>query len=150
MVELATNVHGNGVGGTGRQRATGQGRRERLLWLQERIQGLPFRLGLRQPADMPLGTRVLVLRGDARNDLGQMAVISAIVGTQVEISYRGPTGHIKTRQKQRASLIWMEEGVELVVNAQGWPIIRTSYEQDETDGDEENGVVTADDDSQTG
>ena len=113
--------------------------------MQERIQGLPFRLGVRQPAEMPLGTRVLVLKGDARNDLGEMAVVSAIVGSQVEISYSGPTGRIKTRRKHRTSLILMEEGVELVVNAQGWPVLRVVHDQEETDGDGDHGVVSSDD-----
>ena len=94
MVELATNVHGNGVGGTRDQRSARQGRRSGVRWLQEKIQELPLRLGMRQAADMPVGTRVLVLKGDARNDLGQMAIVSAVVGSQVEISYRGPTGQM--------------------------------------------------------
>ena len=115
-------------------------------WVRERIQRLQLRVGVRQPADMPLGTRVLVLRGDMLNDLGQMAVVSAIVGSQVEISYRGPSGQIKTRRKARASLIRMDDDVELVLNAQGWPILQVVYEQDETDGDDDVGLVSADDD----
>jgi hypothetical protein len=96
---------------------------------------------------MPLGTRVLVLKGEARNDIGQMAIVTAIAGSQVEISYRGPTGQIKTRRKQRASLIRMAEGVELVVNAQGWPILQAVSKSDETSDNEGCGVVSADDDS---
>ena len=128
-------------------RGTRRSRVEVKRWLQDRIRSLPFKLGLRQPAEMPLGTRVLVLKGDARNDLGQMAVVSAIAGSQVEISYRGPTGQIKTRRKQRASLFRMEDGVELVVNAQGWPIIRASRMQDATDEDSGIGWVSSDDTS---
>jgi hypothetical protein len=81
--------------GDGSHLSTRQRQRDIRIWVQERIRLLPFGLGVRQPADMPLGTRVLVLKGDARNDLGQMAIVSAILGSQVEISYRGPTGHIK-------------------------------------------------------
>ena len=77
---------------------------------------------------MPLGTRVLVLKGNPRDDLGQMAVISAIVVSQVEISYRGPTGQIKKRRKHRNSLIPMEEGVELCIDAHGIPILRACRE----------------------
>ena len=138
-------VHGDGVRG-----ATRRGRKELRLWIQERIQKLPFKLGVRQPADMPLGTRVLVLKGEAHNDLGQMAVVSAIAGSQVEISYRGPTGKIKTRRKQRGSLIRLGEGVELFVDAQCHPILRVIQKQDETEGDEGPGMVSADDDSQAG
>ena len=97
---------------------------------------------------MPLGTRVLVLKGDARNDLGQMAIVSAIMGSQVEISYRGPTGQIKTRRKQRASLIQMEDEVELFVKPDGWPIIRVRPNQDGTDEVDSNAVVSSDDESQ--
>jgi hypothetical protein len=89
----------------------------------------------------------LVLKGEARNDIGQMAIVTAIAGSQVEISYRGPTGQIKTRRKQRASLIRMAEGVELVVNAQGWPILQAVGKSDETSDNEGCGVVSADDDS---
>ena len=73
---------------------------------------------------MPLGARVLVLKGDTWNDAGKMAVTSRIAGSQVEISYRGPTGAIKTRRKSRSSLIRLDDGVELSVNADGWSIIR--------------------------
>ena len=94
-----------------------------MRWVQERVRQLPFRLGGQEP-EMPLGARVLVLRGETRNDIGQMAIISRIVGSQVEISYRGPTGTIRTRRKQRSSLIRMEDGVELAINDSGWPVIR--------------------------
>jgi hypothetical protein len=94
---------------------------------------------------MPLGSHVLVLKGEAMNDLGQMAVISGFAGSQVEISYRGPTGTIKTRRKQRSSLIRMEEGVELAVNAEGWPVIRAIENREATVENEDSGVVSADD-----
>jgi hypothetical protein len=144
MLNESTNEPRRGNGG---RRATRLGQKEIMLWVQERIRGLPFKLGMRQPADMPLGTRVLVLKGEARNDIGQMAIVTAIAGSQVEISYRGPTGQIKTRRKQRASLIRMAEGVELVVNAQGWPILQAVGKSDETSDNEGCGVVSADDDS---
>ena len=94
---------------------------------------------------MPLGTQVLVLKGDARNDLGQMAIVSAIAGSQVIISYRGPTGQIKTRQKHRALLIPMEDGVELVVEAQCCPLIRATRGQGETEEYDEIGFVSEED-----
>ena len=100
-----------------------QGRGHVMRWVQERVRQLPFRLGGQEP-EMPLGARVLVLKGETRNDIGQMAIISRIVGSQVEISYRGPTGTIRTRRKQRSSLIRMEDGVELAINDSGWPVIR--------------------------
>jgi hypothetical protein len=91
---------------------------------------------------------VLVLKGEARNDLGRMAVVSGTAGSQVIISYRGSTGMIVSKRKQRASLIRMEEGVELVVTAEGWSVIRSSGRQDDT-GDEHDdvGVVSADEES---
>ena len=118
-----------------------------MRWVQERVRQLPFRLGGQEP-EMPLGARVLVLKGEARNDVGQMAVISKILGSQVEISYRGPTGNIRTRRKQRASLIRMDDGVELIVNASGWPIIRPIEQSpDASEGEDATRVVSTDDES---
>jgi hypothetical protein len=140
----AAPVHGKVGRGPTKQ---GQKDSKFKRWLQERIRLLPFKLGIRQAPEMPLGTRVFVFKGDARNDLGQVAIVSAIVGSQVEISYRGPTGQIKTRRKQRASLIVMEDGVELVVTAQGWPILRVVDGRDRTEDDDDIGIVSAGEDS---
>jgi hypothetical protein len=96
---------------------------------------------------MPLGLHVLVLKGEAMNDLVQMVAISGFAGSQVEISYQGPTGRIKARRKQRSSLIRMEEGVELAVNAEGWPIIRAIENRKATVENKDSGVVSADDDN---
>jgi hypothetical protein len=66
MTELAeTNelVQGNAIHGSARH-----GREEIRHWVQERIRRLPFRMGGRA-AEFPLGTQVLVLKGEARNDL---------------------------------------------------------------------------------
>ena len=112
-----------------------------LHWVQDRIQRLPFRLAGREPV-LPLGCRVLVIRGDLRDDLGQMAVVCGYAGTQVTISYRGPTGLIKSRRKRRTSLIRMEDGVEMVVNEEGWPIIRQV--RNETEEEDDIGVVSED------
>ena len=79
--------------------------------------------------------------------MGQMAIVSAVMGSQVEISYRGPTGQIKTRRKQQALLIVLDYGVELFVNAQGWPILRMSHQHSDTDDDDGLGVVSADNES---
>jgi hypothetical protein len=105
MTELATEER---VDGYEESRWARRGRSQVMHWMQERVRQLPFRLGGQEP-EMPLGARVLVLKGEARNDLGQMAVISGIAGSQVEISYRGPTGAIRTRRKQRSSLIRLED-----------------------------------------
>jgi hypothetical protein len=110
--------------------------------MQERVRRSLFRLGGRVPA-MPLGTRVLLLKGKANNDLGQMAVLSAMAGSCVEISHQGPAGAIKTR----ASLIRMDEGVGLVTNEEGWPIIRTRNNAGSTDSNKEIGRASSDDDS---
>ena len=61
-----------------------------MQWLRDRVQRLPFRLRSGEAPDMPLGTRVLVFKGEARNDAGQMAIVSGLAGSQVEISYCGP------------------------------------------------------------
>jgi hypothetical protein len=145
MTELAeTNelVQGNAIQGSARH-----GQEEIRHWVQERIRRLPFRMG-GQEAEFPLGTRVLVLKGEARNDLGRMAVVSGTAAAQVVISYRGSTGMIISKRKQRVSLIRMEEGVELVVTAEGWSVIRSIGMQDDT-GDEHDdvGVVSADEES---
>ena len=144
MTELATNERTARADGSGASR---RGRREVMQWVRERVQRLPFRLGGQEP-EMPLGARVLVLKGEARNDIGQMAIISGISGSQVEISYRDPTGVIRTRRKQRSSLIRLDEGVELVVNASGWPVIRQIRDM-ETDeqGDQEIRAVSSEDES---
>ena len=108
-----------------------------MRWVQERVRQLPFRLGGQEP-EMPLGARVLVLRGETRNDIGQMAIFSRIVGSQVEISYWGPTtGMIRTRWKQRSSLIQMNDGVGLAINDSGWPVIRPVEQSREASESEE-------------
>jgi hypothetical protein len=79
MTELAeTNelVQGNAIHGSARH-----GREKIRHWVQERIRRLPCRMGGRE-AEFPLGTRVLVLKGEARNDLGRMAVVSGTAGSQ--------------------------------------------------------------------
>jgi hypothetical protein len=113
-----------------------------VRWVRDRIQALPYRLGGRPP-ELPLGVCVVVLKGEVRNDIGQMAIVSRIAGSQVEISYRGPAGQLLTRRKSPSSLIRLEEGLELVINEDGWPIIRRMIEEG---ADEENsvGVVSAD------
>ena len=118
-----------------------------MRWVRERIRLLPFKFGVPQASEMPLGTRVLVLKGDARNDLGQMAIVSSIAGSQVIISYRGPTGQIKTRRKHRASLISLEDGVELVVDAQCCPLIRATRGQEETEEYDDIGLVSEEDEN---
>jgi hypothetical protein len=65
----------------------------------------------------------------------------------MELSYRGPIGAIKTRRKQRASLIQMDEGVELVASEEGWPIVRTRNNSGRADSNDERGRVSSDDDS---
>jgi hypothetical protein len=87
----------------------------------------------------------VVLKGEARNGIGQMAVVSRIVGSQVEISYRGPTGRMMTRRKKPASLIRLEEGLELVINEDGWPIIQRMRDEEEEDENDAGVVVSSDD-----
>ena len=121
--------------------------RERRPSLQERIHQLPARIGRLVP-EMSLGSRVIVLKGDPYDDLGQMAIVSRLAGSQVEISYRGPNDQIKTRRKQRASLIRMEDDVKLAISAEGWPIIWAKQDQETTDNNSRTGLVSSNDDSQ--
>jgi hypothetical protein len=112
-------------------------------WLQDIIQRLPFRLRNLEP-EVEVGTRVLVTAGEARNDMGQMAVVSRRAGSQVEITCCGPTGLLKTRRKQPSSLIRLEEGLEMVMDENGWPVIRRMIPVDK-EGDETHiGLVSED------
>ena len=124
-----------------------RGREEVMQWLRGRVERLPFRLRSGEAPDMPLGTRVLVLKGEARNDAGQMAIVSGVAGSQVEISYRGPTGRIKTRRKQRGSLILMEEGTELIVDDEGCPRIRRCPGSEDETSEEGLRAVSSEDES---
>jgi hypothetical protein len=121
LVETNELVQGNAIHGSARH-----GREETRHWVQERIRRLPFRMGGRE-AEFPLGTRVLVLKGEARNDLGWMAVVSGTAGSQVVISCRGSTGMIVSKH---------------------WSVIQSSGRQDDT-GDEhdDGGAVSADEES---
>ena len=118
-----------------------------MQWLRDRIQRLPFRLRSGEAPDMPLGTRVLVFKEEARNEAGQMGIVSGLAGSQVEISYRGPTGRIKTRRKQRASLIRMEEGIEVIVDDEGFPLIRRCPGGEEESPEESPRAVSSEDES---
>jgi hypothetical protein len=130
-----------------RGRASGvapERRRDLLRWLRQRIEQLPLRQRTGHEPGLPLGTRVLVLKGHLLSDLGQMAIVSKIAGSQVEISYRDLDGTVKTRRKHRGSLIRMEEGLELVVDDNEGPVIRRMIDGN---GDESDvGVVSSEDD----
>ena len=65
-------------------------------WIQERIHRLPFRLRRNSAPELAVGTGVLVMKDEARNELGQMATVSRHAGSQVEIAWRSPTGLWKT------------------------------------------------------
>ena len=97
---------------------------DRPRWrIAARIRGLPSRLRRPRPR-FTLGDRVLVIAGEARNDLGQMAVVDPKAGGQYEITYRGPAGGLKSRRKQATSLVRMEDGIEMATYSSGWPVIR--------------------------
>ena len=84
--------------------------------------------------EMPLGARVLVLKGETWNDAGKMVATSRVAGSQAEISYRGPTGAVQTRRKSRSSLIRSDDGVELSANADGWSVVRPIVQSNEVNG----------------
>jgi hypothetical protein len=115
--------------------------RARLVWLRGRIRQLPESRQLVRPlGKMPLGSRVLVLKGLADKDWGQVAIVSRIAGSLVEISYRGCTGDIETRRKQVSSLIRLQEGLELFTGDDGLPLIR----QMQVEGIVDSGNVVSD------
>jgi hypothetical protein len=101
------------------------GSRAMVGWIRDRIRHLPL---IRQSdiprGKLPLGSRVIVLKGSAEKDWGQVAIVSKITGSLVEISYRGLEGDIDTRRKQVSSLIRLQEGLELVTCDNGLPLIR--------------------------
>ena len=115
--------------------------RDRRQWLQERVRLLPFRFG-RRSTKMAIGTRVVVVKGDNQDDVGQMAIVSRHAGTQVEIEYRGPTGAWRRKRKAPASLIRLEEGLELVMDEDLCPVIRRM--QEDAEEELEGGIVSAD------
>ena len=91
---------------------------------------------------MPIGTRVIVVKGDKNDDVGQMAIVGRHAGSQVEIEYRGPTGTWRSKRKAPASLIRLEEGLELVVDEDLCPVVRRMLEDSEDE--QEGGIVSAD------
>ena len=110
-------------------------------WLQCRIQGLPWRLGGRVP-ELPVGARVLVLRGEIGYDLGQMAIVSRLAGSQVEICFRGPLGEMKTKRKQASSLMRMSDDVEVCIGDEGWPVLQRARENEEEELERAGAVVS--------
>jgi len=110
-------------------------------WLQSRIQGLPWRLGGRVP-ELPVGARVLVLRGEIGYDLGQMAIVNRLAGSQVEISFRGPNGELKTKRKQPVSLLRMSDEVEVCIGDGGWPMLQRTRENEDEERDRVGAVVS--------
>jgi hypothetical protein len=125
----------------------GEGTRDMRRWLQERIRQLPFRFGGMQPPNILIGTRVVVLKGDNLDDCGRMAIVSRHAGSQVEIDYRGPTGAIKSKRKRPTSLIPLEEGLELIFDDEGAPLIRQMVEQEDEEEENEAPVVSSDEEA---
>jgi hypothetical protein len=109
----------------------------------ERVRLLPFRFGGRS-AKMAIGTRVVVLKGGTNDDVGQMAIVSRHAGTQVEIEYRGPTGAWKRKRKASASLIRLEEGLQLVLDEDRCPVIRRM--PGEAEDEREGGIISDEED----
>jgi hypothetical protein len=90
---------------------------------------------------------VLVLKGEACNNLGQMAIVSRRAGSQVEIGYQGSSGdHWVGQRKRPSSLVRMEEGVEMAVNGAGEPVIRRM--QSDENSDDRDGIGCVSDDEE--
>jgi hypothetical protein len=109
--------------------------RDMRQWSQERVRLLPFRFG-RRSAKMAIGTRAVVLKGGTN--------VSRHAGTQVEIEHRGPTGAWKRKRKAPASLIRLEEGLQLVLDEDRCPVIRRMPE--EAEDEREGGIISDEED----
>ena len=102
--------------------------------------------------DLQYGTKIVpycvAIRGFFVPSAGQMTIVSG-VASQVEISYHGPTGRIKTRRKQPASLIGMEEGIEVIVGDEGCPLIWRCPGGEDESSEEGLHAVSSEDESRT-
>jgi hypothetical protein len=108
-------------------------------WLQDRGRQLPFGLG-RRSVKMPIGARAVAVKGEDCDDWGRMAVVSRHAGSQVETEFRGPTGAWRKKRKAPASLIRLEEGLELITDEDLCPVIRRMPEEQ---GDDRGGGVAS-------
>jgi hypothetical protein len=75
---------------------------------------------------------VVVIKGEDRDDCGRMATVSRRVGSQVETCFRGPMGAWRKKRKAPASLIHLEEGLELITDEDLCPVIRRTREKEES------------------
>jgi hypothetical protein len=66
------------------------------------------------------GQCCLVLRGEEKKDLGQEAVVTKQTAARVQISYRDVNGRQATQVKHPASLVLLEEGLQMVQDANGF------------------------------
>jgi hypothetical protein len=76
-----------------------------------------------------VGTRCLVVVGNAQQDLGQMAQVTQQKTRMVEIQFRGVKNRrLEHKTKQPSSLIMLEEGLTLKQDAHGtvWVCRETS------------------------
>ena len=85
---------------------------------------------------------MLVLRGEIGYDLGQMAIVNRLAGSQVEISFRGPNGELKTKRKQPVSLLRMSDEVEVCIGDGGWPMLQRTRENEDEERDRVGAVVS--------
>jgi hypothetical protein len=85
---------------------------------------------------------VVAIKGDDRDDCGRVAIVRRHVGSQMEMEFRGHTGAWRKKRKAPASLIRVEEGLELITDEDLCPVIRRVPKEQINDGG--GGVMSAD------
>jgi hypothetical protein len=71
-----------------------------------------------------VGQACLILRGDARSDLGQECVVTKQALSRVHISYRGANGRQATKIKHPGSLVLLEDGLRVMQDQRGFVWVR--------------------------
>jgi hypothetical protein len=99
----------------------------RIAWQERLRRGVRYiqRMRPRGNAMPAVGTHCIVIVGDARQDLGQMAQVSSRKSKMVEIKYRGKQDRrLDHKMKRPSSLIMLEEGLVLQQDTDGTVWVR--------------------------
>jgi hypothetical protein len=99
----------------------------RVAWQDRLRRGVRYirRMRPRGNAMPAVGTHCIVIVGDAKQDLGQMAQVSSRKSKMVEIKYRGKQDRrMDYKMKRPSSLIMLEEGLVLQQDVDGTVWIR--------------------------
>jgi hypothetical protein len=104
--------------------------RERIAWQERLRRGVRYmtHLGPRGNVMPAVGTHCIIMVGDARRDLGQMARINDRKSKMVEVIYRGAKNRrMEHKMKRPSSLVMLEDGLTMRQDAQGtvWVVRET-------------------------